>query len=76
MPVSGRLASSSGVTHAHGRIASIRRGVDFLERALVSRGKALRMVRYDRGGGHELFYDVGYWWDDFQAFLQAHLAPR
>ena len=54
----------------------ILRGVDILEKALGSRGKPLRLVRYDRGGGHELFYDVGYWWDDLKAFLQEHLGVR
>jgi dienelactone hydrolase len=56
--------------------APILRGVGILEKALVTRGKPLRLVRYDRGGGHELFYDVGYWWGDLKAFLNEHLAPR
>ena len=56
--------------------APILRGVDILEKALGSRGKPLRLVRYDRGGGHELFYDVGYWWDDLKAFLREHLVAR
>lgn len=56
--------------------APIQRGVGLLEQALGSRGKALRLVRYDRGGGHELFYDVDYWWDDFKAFLHEHLGTR
>lgn len=35
-----------------------------------------RVIRYNKGGGHKLFYDVGYWWDDFKAFLREHLeAP-
>lgn len=56
--------------------APILRGVGILEQALGSRGKPLRLVRYDRGGGHELFYDVGYWWDDLKAFLHEHLMAR
>ncbi len=56
--------------------AQILRGVDILEKALGSRGKSLRLVRYDRGGGHELFYDVGYWLDDLKAFLHEHLVAR
>ena len=56
--------------------APILRGVGILEQALASRGKPLRLVRYDRGGGHELFYDVGYWWDDLKAFLHEHLVAR
>lgn len=57
-----------------GDAAPILRGVGILEKALGSRGKPLRLVRYDRGGGHELFYDVGYWWDDLKAFLHEHLV--
>jgi alpha-beta hydrolase superfamily lysophospholipase len=49
------------------------RGVDMLERTLGLRGKPFRLIRYNRGGGHELFYDVGYWWDDFKGFLHEHL---
>ncbi len=56
--------------------APILRGVGNLEQALGSRGKPLRLVRYDRGGGHELFYDVGYWWDDLKAFLHERLVAR
>jgi len=56
--------------------APILRGVGILEQALGSRGKPLRLIRYDRGGGHELFYDVGYWWDDLKAFLHEHLVAR
>lgn len=56
--------------------APILRGVGILEQALGSRGKPLRLIRYNRGGGHELFYDVGYWWDDLKAFLHEHLAVR
>jgi dienelactone hydrolase len=56
--------------------APILRGVGILEQALGSPGKRLRLVRYDRGGGHELFYDVGYWWDDLKAFLHEHLVAR
>lgn len=54
----------------------IHRSIQVLESALGSDGKRLRLIRYDRGGGHELFYDVGYWWDDFKAFLAEHLARR
>ncbi len=57
-------------------IAPIHRGVEIVEKALSSRDKAVRLVRYDRGGGHELFYDVGYWWTDFTAFLREHLVAR
>jgi dienelactone hydrolase len=56
--------------------APIQRGVEIVEKALTSREKPLRLIRYDRGGGHELFYDVGYWWPDLAAFLREHLAAK
>jgi dienelactone hydrolase len=56
--------------------APILRGVGILEHTLGTLGKPLRLVRYDRGGGHELFYDVGYWWSDLRAFLHEHLVAR
>lgn len=46
---------------------------DLLEKALRKQGKELRAVRYDRGGGHRLFYDVGYYWADVRAFLREKL---
>lgn len=47
---------------------------DLLERALAAHGKAQRSIRYDRGGGHRLFYDVGYYWDDVREFLRETLV--
>ena len=50
--------------------------VDMLERSLRGRGKEVRTVRYDRGGGHYLFADMGYYWDDVRAFLREKLAAK
>ncbi len=48
-------------------------GIASIEDAMRAHGKPLRLVRYNRGGGHQLFYDVGYWWEDLAAFLREHL---
>lgn len=47
---------------------------DMLERALKSHGKEFRSIRYDRGGGHRLFYKVDYYWDDVRNFLREKLG--
>lgn len=52
----------------------ILRGVGAIEDAARANGKRLQTIRYNRGGGHELFYDVGYWWEDFARFLRDHLG--
>ncbi len=39
----------------------IRRNVDLLERALEREGKKARVIRYDQGGGHQLFCTVGFY---------------
>lgn len=45
-----------------------------LEQTLRRHGKSVRAIRYDRGGGHRLFHDVSYWWQDVSAFLTTHLG--
>jgi len=52
----------------------IHRGVNVIERTMRGQNKNIKVVRYDRGGGHELFYDLGYWWDDLRLFLREHLS--
>jgi dienelactone hydrolase len=52
----------------------IHNGVAALEAAAREAGKTIRLVRYDRGGGHRLFYSVGYWWEDFAGFLRESLG--
>lgn len=54
----------------------IHQGVTALEASARDAGKQIRLVRYNRGGGHELFYSVGYWWEDFAQFLREHLGKR
>ncbi len=45
-----------------------------LERALRAHGKEVHAIRYDRGGGHRLFWDAGYYWKDERSFLREHLG--
>ncbi|MBI2357525.1 MAG: dienelactone hydrolase family protein [Deltaproteobacteria bacterium] len=47
---------------------------NMLDQALRERGKEARSILYDRGGGHQLFYDVGYYWNDIRAFLRDKLG--
>jgi dienelactone hydrolase len=54
----------------------ILQGVAAIENGARAQGKPVRVVRYNRGGGHELFYDVGYWWKDLASFLHEHLDKR
>ena len=49
-------------------------GFEMLERALRKHRKDLKAVRYDRGGGHRLFWKVGYYWKDVREFLTEKLA--
>jgi dienelactone hydrolase len=54
----------------------ILRNFHLLDQALKTHGKEQRSVLYNRGGGHRLFYDVGYYWDDVRKFLREKLrAP-
>lgn len=52
----------------------ILKGFALLERALKAHKKEARIIRYDRGGGHELFYKVDYYWEDVKAFLREKLG--
>lgn len=54
--------------------SSILDDFDMLERALRVHGKEERSIRYDRGGGHRLFYSLGYYWDDVRTFLREKVA--
>ncbi len=47
---------------------------EMLEQALREQEKEYTAIRYDRGGGHKLFWDVNYWWDDARAFLEKMLV--
>jgi dienelactone hydrolase len=52
----------------------ILKGAANLEQALQKHGKKARVIRYDRGGGHKLFYTVDYYWPDVRAFLHENLG--
>lgn len=52
----------------------IRKGVEMIAQTMRDQSKNVKLVHYDRGGGHQLFYDLGYWWDDLRDFLRANLA--
>jgi len=54
--------------------APILENFDMLEKALRAHGKENRSIRYHRGGGHLLFYDVNYYWDDVRTFLREKLG--
>ena len=49
---------------------------EMLKRALQAHGKEGRMIRYDRGGGHRLFWEVDYYWEDVRAFLRKELSGK
>ena len=52
----------------------ILKGVAMLEKALQAHKKEVRIIRYNRGGGHELFYKVDYYWVDVRDFLREKLG--
>jgi dienelactone hydrolase len=63
------------VSDERGRLGA----VNFLDDALKKRGKEVRTIRYDRGGGHHLFTTKAaafdwYWWNDLRAFLREKLS--
>ena len=51
---------------------------EMLKEALHGHRKEARTIRYDRGGGHQLFWRVDYYWADVRKFLQDTLGgtPR
>ena len=46
------------------------RAIDTLNALLLRKGAQTTLIRYDRGGGHRLFWKVDYYWDDVKKFLQ------
>ena len=54
--------------------SNILQGAATLERAFKEHKKEARVIRYDRGGGHGLFYKVGYYWEDVRTFLRERLG--
>ena len=51
------------------------KNLDLLERSARNAGTFAEIRRYDRGGGHRLFWDIGYYWPHLTEFLTRHLAP-
>ena len=47
---------------------------ELLQEALRRYGKEFRAIRYDRGGGHKLFWKVGYYWKNLRTFLHEELC--
>ena len=47
--------------------------LDMVDSLLTERGAHTHLIRYDRGGGHRLFWKVDYYWDDVIAFLKRTL---
>jgi len=49
---------------------------DALDQALRANNKEVKSMRYNRGGGHNLFHSVGYYMTDVTAFLKDKLSAR
>jgi dienelactone hydrolase len=52
------------------KFSEIRETVDRLEEALEASSVPHKIIRYDRGGGHNLFLAPGYYWSDMLSFLR------
>jgi dienelactone hydrolase len=53
--------------------AEYQNNFDALDRTLRAQNKEVKSIRYDRGGGHNLFHDAGYYLQDVKAFLHEKL---
>lgn len=49
---------------------------DTLDRVLRENKKEVKSIRYNRGGGHNLFHTVGYYLDDVKTFLHEKLGTK
>jgi hypothetical protein len=49
---------------------------DALDRVLRENQKTVQSIRYDRGGGHNLFHGAGYYLQDVTAFLHDKLNVK
>lgn len=54
----------------------ILRGVDQLDEALKKHRKQAKVIRYSQGGGHELFFNIDYYWGDVRIFLREKLTAH
>jgi hypothetical protein len=50
----------------------IHNGVNELDAAFQRHNKPAKVMRYNRGGGHNLFFTVDYYWPDVVSFLMAN----
>jgi dienelactone hydrolase len=49
---------------------------DALDRVLRENKKEVKSIRYDRGGGHNLFHTAGYYLQDIKVFLNEKLTGK
>ena len=49
---------------------------DTLDRVLRENKKEVKSIRYDRGGGHNLFHGAGYYLQDVKVFLHEKLGGK
>lgn len=49
---------------------------DTLDRVLRENKKEVKSIRYDRGGGHNLFHGAGYYLQDVKVFLHEKLSGK
>ena len=49
---------------------------DALDRALREHKKEVKSIRYERGGGHNLFHGAGYYLQDVKGFLHEKLGGK
>jgi dienelactone hydrolase len=49
---------------------------DTLDRVLRENKKEVKSIRYDRGGGHNLFHGTGYYLRDVKVFLDEKLGDK
>lgn len=49
---------------------------DTVDRLLREHKKEVKSIRYNRGGGHELFHGAGYYLEDIKAFLHEKLGAK
>jgi hypothetical protein len=59
------MVERSDASHIH-------KAVDDLASAFKKYNKSAELIRYDQGGGHNLFFTVDYYWPDVVKFLKAN----
>ena len=56
--------------------SELQNNFDKLDRVLREHKKEVKSIRYDRGGGHNLFHTAGYYLEDVKAFLHEKLDTK